>query len=211
MVTADEILSVVDASVSADRFLQQHWEGSFEEYLELVTRNPRIARNAFQRLYEMVVHFGFERYTYMRDELIRYKFFEDPFENGADAIFGLDRALMNLVDFFKSASREYGTERRILLLHGPVGSSKSTIARLLKKGLEYYSTLDEGALYSFTWEVPDKDGNIVRQHCPMHEEPLKLIPWDARKAVLAKINEELEEGSHIRIEGALDPFCRRMF
>ncbi len=43
---------------------------------------------------------------------------------------------MQLVDFFKSAAQGYGTEKRILLLHGPVGSSKSTIARLLKKGLE---------------------------------------------------------------------------
>ena len=211
MATADELLSVVDERVSADRFLQQHWEGSFEDYLALVTKNPRIARNAFQRIYDMIVHFGCERYTYMRDELIRYKFFEDPIDHGADAIFGLDRALMNLVDFFKSAAHEYGTERRILLLHGPVGSSKSTIARLLKKGLEYYSTLDEGALYGFAWEVPDKEGNVVRHHCPMHEEPLKLIPPEARKAVLAKINEDLEEGARIRIEGALDPFCRRMF
>ena len=51
---------------------------------------------------------------------------------------------MQLVDFFKSAAQGYGTERRILLLHGPVGSSKSTIARLLKKGLENYSRTDAG-------------------------------------------------------------------
>ena len=47
---------------------------------------------------------------------------------------------MSLVDFFKSAAQGYGTERRILLLHGPVGSAKSTICRLLKKGLEIHST-----------------------------------------------------------------------
>ena len=90
------------------------------------------------------MHFGSRRYTWMRQELVRYTFFDDPIDGGADAIYGLDRALMNLVDFFKSASHQYGTERRILLLHGPVGSSKSTIARLLKKGLEYYSKLEEG-------------------------------------------------------------------
>ena len=42
-----------------------------------------------------------------------------------------------------------------LLLHGPVGSSKSTIARLLKKGLEHYSRTEEGALYSFSWLLDD--------------------------------------------------------
>ena len=211
MVSAEDILSVVDQQVSADRFREQHWKGSFEDYLEMVCANPRLARDAFQRIFDMIMHFGCERYTWMREELTRYRFFSDPIGDGADAIFGLDRALMSLVDFFKSAAHQYGTERRILLLHGPVGSSKSTIARLLKKGLEYYTALDEGAVYTFTWHIPDEHGKEQIHPCPMHEEPLKLIPMDARKAVLAKINEEAGESSRVRIEGALDPFCRRMY
>jgi serine protein kinase len=211
MTRAEDILSVINQSVNRDRFREQHWEGSFEDYLNMVTANPRLARNAFQRVYDMIMHFGSERYSWMRQELMRYRFFSDPIDHGTDAIFGLDRPLMNLVDFFKSASHQYGTERRILLLHGPVGSSKSTIARLLKKGLEYYSALDEGALFTFSWMVPDEDGREVIHPCPMHEEPLKLIPIEARKAVLARINEEVEDGRQVRIEGALDPFCRRMF
>jgi serine protein kinase len=211
MPSKEEILSVVDQHVNAERFREQHWTGSFDEYLDIVMRSPRVARNAFQRIYDMIMHFGYERYTWMRQELIRYHFFNDPFEDGADAIFGLDRALMSLVDFFKSAAHQYGTERRILLLHGPVGSSKSTIARLLKKGLEYYSRLDEGALYTFTWEIPDAQGEVMSHPCPMHEEPLKLIPLEARRGVLAKINEDLGEGMRVVIDGALDPFCRRMF
>jgi len=211
MATTEEIFSVVDKHVSPDRFRDQHWEGTFEDYLGLVTSDPRVSRNAFQRIYDMIMHFGHDRYTWMRDELVRYRFFDDPFENGADAIFGLDRALMSLVDFFKSASHQYGTERRILLLHGPVGSSKSTIARLLKKGLEYYSRLDEGALYTFTWEMPDADGKTVAHRCPMHEDPLKLIPIEARRDVLATLNEDLDEGMRLVIDGALDPFCRKMY
>ncbi len=211
MASAEEILSLIDQKVSADRFREQHWEGSFEEYLKLTCANPRLARDAFQRIFDMIMHFGCERYTWMREELTRYRFFSDPIGDGADAIFGLDRALMSLVDFFKSAAHQYGTERRILLLHGPVGSSKSTIARLLKKGLEYYSALDEGAVYTFSWHIRDEQGKDHVHPCPMHEEPLKLIPIDARKAVLAKINEEVGESSRIRIDGALDPFCRRMF
>ncbi|MCO6436973.1 MAG: serine protein kinase [Phycisphaerae bacterium] len=211
MTSANDLLALVGEHVSADRFREQHWEGTFEEYLDLVTRNPRVARNAFQRVYDMIMHFGFERYMWMREELVRYNFFADPIDHGADAIFGLDRPLMNLVDFFKSAAHGYGTERRILLLHGPVGSSKSTIARLLKKGLEYYSRLEEGALYTFTWHVEDDQGRPLTFRCPMHEEPLKLIPVEARKAVLKQINENAEEGRQVRIEGALDPFCRRMF
>ena len=211
MTSASDILSVVQQTINKDRFREQHWEGSFEDYLDLVCADPRLARSAFQRIYDMILHFGCERYTWMREELARYPFFSDPIDDGADAIYGLDRPLMNLVDFFKSAAQRYGTERRILLLHGPVGSSKSTIARLLKKGLEYYSALDEGALYTFSWVIPDEQGHEEVHPCPMHEEPLKLIPVDARKGVEAKINDAIDEGPHIRIEGALDPFCRKMF
>lgn len=55
---------------------------------------------------------------------------------------------MNLVNVFKSAAKGYGTERRVLLLHGPVCSSKSTIARLLKKGLEDHSKTEECLMYT---------------------------------------------------------------
>ena len=74
-------------------------------------------------------------------------FFSDPFDNGKDAVFGLDISLMKLVNVFKAAAYRYGPEKRVILLHGPVGSSKSTIARLLKKGLEAYSRTKEGELF----------------------------------------------------------------
>ncbi len=205
------ILAIVDASIDQKQFLSQHWEGSFNDYLELVSQNPAVARNAFQRLYDMVLHFGFERYTYLKQDYVRYHFFSDPIDNGKDAIFGLDGQLMALVDFFKSAAHGYGTDRRILLLHGPVGSSKSTITRLLKKGLEYYSRLDEGALYSFAWKFEGDDATRHSQPCPMHEDPLKLIPAEARAAVLKTLNSDLPEGKEVRIEGDLDPFCRKNF
>jgi serine protein kinase len=211
MATRDAILSIIDKSIDQQQFLNLHWEGSLQDYLQLVSERPHVARNAFQRVYDMIMYFGSERYTYLKEDYIRYKFFSDPIDKGKDAIFGLDRTLMTLVDFFKSASHGYGTDRRILLLHGPVGSSKSTITRLLKKGLEYYSRLDEGALYSFSWRLPGEDDNQVLHPCPMHEEPLKLIPPEARKAVLASLNIDIPEGREIRIEGDLDPFCRRTY
>ncbi len=211
MATKKDIISLVEKSIDPKRFREHHWEGTFSEYLQLVSERPAIARNAFQRIYDMILHFGTERYTYLRQDYVRYHFFSDPIDHGEDAIFGLDLALMSLVDFFKSAAHGYGTERRILLLHGPVGSSKSTIARLLKKGLEYYSKLDEGALYTFSWRVPDREGIMHTLPCPMHEEPLKLIPVSARKEVLAVLNADLPEAKQIQIDGELDPFCRKMF
>src|SRR5512134_2214434 len=121
------LLAIVEKSLDPARFRQHHWEGSFHEYLDMVAQNPRVARNSFQRIYDMILHFGTEHYSLHRQDIIRYHFFSDPIDHGDDAIFGLDLPLMNLVDFFKSAAHGYGTERRILLLHGPVGSAKSTL------------------------------------------------------------------------------------
>ena len=212
MANRDDILSLVDQHLDSEKFKQQHWEGTFYEYLDMVIANPRITRNAFQRVYDMILHFGTQRYTVFKREFVHYKFFDDPFDNGADAVFGLDGALMRLVETFKSAAQGYGTDRRILLLHGPVGSSKSTIARLLKKGLEHYSLTDDGALYTYSWRlVNNETGDAELHRCPMHEDPLKLIPRPARKEILGQMNAELPENQQIRVAGELDPFCRKTF
>jgi predicted Ser/Thr protein kinase len=47
-----------------------------------------------------------------------------------------------------------GRPNKLILLHGPNGSAKSTFVRCLGRGLEHYSTLDEGALYRFSWIFP---------------------------------------------------------
>jgi serine protein kinase len=212
---SNTLVSIIDRRLDVSNFREQHWEGTFWDYLELVSENPAVARNAFQRVYDMILSYGSEGYTQFKQEYIRYRFFADPIDNGADGIFGLERPLMQLVDFFKSAAQGYGTEKRILLLHGPVGSSKSTIARLLKKGLEAYSRSDEGKLYSYSWRLPHRAGHSdegEQYHtCPMHEEPLLLIPREAREEVLETINEKLPEGRKIRLYGEVCPFCRKIY
>src|SRR5688572_13440433 len=137
-----------------DSYKQLAWEGSFEEYLELVRKRPQVTRNAYQRLYDMVLSYGVEEYIDNKKKLVRYKFFRDDTHRGKDAVFGLDVALMRLMNVLKSAAQGYGTERRIILLHGPVGSAKSTIVRLLKRGVEDYSRTPEGALYTYYWHLP---------------------------------------------------------
>jgi serine protein kinase len=207
-------MKLVTNKLDQDKFRQQHWEGTFQDYLDIVAKNPTVARNAFQRVYDMVLSFGFEKYTQLKEELVRYNFFTDPIEGGADAVYGLDKALMRLVDIFKSASQGLGTEKRILLLHGPVGSAKSTIARLLKKGIEVYSRTDAGALYTFAWKnerYGEEGEGLEWIPCPMHEEPLLLIPTEARKEVLAELSKGLPDDRRIKLYGDICPFCRKTF
>ncbi|HKZ71289.1 MAG TPA: hypothetical protein VJ020_14475, partial [Anaerolineales bacterium] len=198
------ILSRIAQMQDTSGFRGQHWEGTFEDYLSLVRQDSKVARSAFQRLYDMVVSYDSEEYTRNRETLIHYRFFDDPFENGKDAIYGLDKPLMDLVRIFQSAARRYGTERRVLLLHGPVGTAKSTIVRLLKKGLEAYTRTDAGRLYSFYWQP---DGG-ERMDCPMHEDPLHLVPLEYRGVVLEEINAGRAGADRAEIEGDLCPACR---
>jgi serine protein kinase len=222
-----DLVSAIESRLDRRRFQDQHWSGTFWEYLDLCAGNPSILRNAYQRLYDAVLSHGSEKYKVFKKECIRYHFFSDPFDSGQDAIYGLDFALMQLVDFFRSAAEGYGTDKRILLLHGPVGSSKSTIARLLKKGIEAYSRTPDGAVYSFSWllddncEVAAVKGSTAREAakthefaCPMHEDPLVLIPREAREDVLSKLNAAYRAKNHggrVRVMGDPDPFCRKIY
>ncbi|MEK6704989.1 MAG: serine protein kinase, partial [Bdellovibrionota bacterium] len=198
---------------TASEYRGYHWEGSLADYLDVVKKSPSIGRNAFQRIYDMVLSWGTVSYVEYKKNIVRYKFFDDPIDNGRDAVYGLDVPLMKLVHFFKSAACGYGTEKRVLLLHGPVGSAKSTIVRLLKKGMERYSRTNEGALYTFRW-VDGKSagdhilGNQTEMRCPMHEEPLKLFPEEMRQRVVDEINKGNKTTYKVMINGDLCPACR---
>ncbi len=204
------ILASLRQQLNLTDYRKTHWEGGFEEYLDIVREHPEVTRTAYQRLYDMIISHGTEEVFENKEKITRYKFFTEFASKHADAIYGLDRPLMQLAHAFKSAAKGYGTERRVLLLHGPVGSSKSTIARLLKRGLEDYARTDEGMVFSFSWKPLDDGG--LWQKCPMHEDPLHLAPLELRPALLARLNDGHKPGDHeVTIRGDLCPFCRQMY
>src|SRR4051794_29929264 len=214
--SSESLVSRIAALQDYKSYEDLHWEGSFEDYLRVVQERPEVTRNAFQRVYDMIVSYGEDEYIDSKKRLVRYPFFKDPIDNGRDAIHGLDIPLMRLVHVLQAAAQGYGPEKRIILLHGPVGSSKSTIARLLKKGLEAYSKTPAGCLYTFTWSNLQGTGCVADddEHgefpCPMHEEPLRLIPETWRETAL-KDSRLGNDRYRVKIEGDLDPACRFIF
>jgi serine protein kinase len=215
------IKNFVASHQNLEEYRKALWQGSFQDYIDIVSANPEVTRNAFQRLYDMIVSYGSEETVDFKKQVTHYNFFDDPLENGRDAVYGLEVPLMKLVNVLKSAAKGYGSQNRIILLHGPVGSSKSTIARMLKKGLENYSRSEAGRLYTFSWVNPARKDIPVFRHLhemgldempdPMNEEPLKLIPQEMR----VKFAEELMRGRKgefkPRIEGDLNPASRYMY
>lgn len=209
--------TLVEKWQSQNTNVAAHWSGTFHEYLDLIKANPKVTRNAYQRMYDMIVESGTEEYIDFKKEVTRYKFFDDIDNNGKDAVFGLDVQLMKLVNVLRAAALGYGTEKRVILLHGPVGSAKSTICRRLKKGLETYSRTDNGALFTFEW-VDDSgklDGlfgkDVKSFPSPMNEEPLLLIPEEMRATLTDEINRGQDGHFRIKIVGELCPPSRFIF
>ncbi|HEX4923029.1 MAG TPA: serine protein kinase [Bdellovibrionales bacterium] len=201
---------------TAHQYKELNWKGSFDDYVQLVKENPKVTRNAFQRLYDLILEQGTTEYVEFKKNITQYKFFADEKHDGADAVYGLDVQLMKLVNVFKSAAQGYGTEKRVILLHGPVGSAKSTIARLLKKGVEEYSKTDRGAMYTFEWtdEGETRHGLLGDSRvfpCPMHEEPLHIVPKDIRTKLVDELNRGSRGDFRVSVNGELCPACRFIF
>ncbi|AZV61176.1 PrkA family serine protein kinase [Peribacillus frigoritolerans] len=150
------------------------WEGTFAEYLEILKETPLVAQSAHSRVYNMIRDAGIEEVNGTK----KYNFFSGQ-------LFGLEDSLERLIEeYFHPAAKRLDVRKRILLLMGPVSGGKSTLVSLLKRGLENYSLKDSGAIYAI-------------KGCPMHEDPLHLIPQYLR--------DDFFEEYGIRIEGNLSP------
>ena len=164
---------------------KEKFEGTFLDYLEIVKSNPDIAKLSHRRIYDMIVSKGIEvlkgeenpkvKKIYGNDSIRKYGFFKDDF-------FGIDKVIMKLVNYFHSASMNGEEARQVLYLVGPVGAGKSSLVEALKKAL-----VECEPIYSL-------------KGCPMHEEPLHLIPIHLRP--------EFEKLLGTKIEGDLCPICR---
>ncbi|MCA9578508.1 MAG: serine protein kinase, partial [Myxococcales bacterium] len=99
-----DMVSRIAALQDYDRYRDLHWEGTFEDYLSIVRERPEVTRTAFQRAYDMILSYGEEEYIDNKKRLVRYPFFQDPIDDGKDAIFGLDIPLMRLVHVLRAAS-----------------------------------------------------------------------------------------------------------
>lgn len=164
---------------------KQKFEGTFLDYLEIVKQNPDIAKLAHKRIYDLILSKGVEilkpdenprvKKIYGNEAIRKYGFFKDDF-------YGIDKVIMKLANYFHSAAMKGEEARQVLYLVGPVGAGKSSLVETLKKSLQ------------------DCDSIYTLKGCPMHEEPLHLIPNHLRP--------QFEELLGVQIEGDLCPVCR---
>ncbi len=204
---------------------------SFEEYLELVQKEPWITRNSTQILHDMMLAEGVEHLMVTGKPVKHtYSFFETEGIVGEYVVFGQQRAKENLVEKIHNASRGMESSKRLWILLGPPGSAKSRSMDGIKSALRRYSASDAGKTFFLLLPTLDerlkekalfKEGDIYYLPAPLFEPPLMVIPIEIREKfceklgkVLSKkaLNSWLKKHPHydnefkIRISGLISPF-----
>ena len=130
---------------------------SFASYLkDLVEDTYAYTRSAAQYVRDMFDYYGTDVRQGIGGQVSRLLLFDAPFDNGKEQVFGQEevqnRIYSHVADFARA-----GTSNRLILLHGPNGSSKTSVIQAIFRGLEYYSRQPEGAIYAYSWVFPKKE------------------------------------------------------
>lgn len=198
----------------ADRFERERRVLTFDQYLELVREHPRQhLRDATRYVLDAMEHFGVEVVDRPWGQVKRYRAFELPSRTTEEpALVGQEIAQDALHRALVAFARE-GRANRLVVLHGPNGSAKSTFVACLVRALEAYSQTDAGALYRFVWVFPrEKDGKSIgfgstsatsratesyallpddriqsKLPCELREHPLLLLPIAERSTFIGSL------------------------
>lgn len=124
------------------------WEGTFEEYVDMVVESPRLAKTSHNTVYQALSST------------------EDFFKTGRNSLYGAEATTDRYLEVLRAGSEGLELGKRIILFVGPPGSGKSTLVNGTKRGIEAYSKTDEGALYGIKGCPMNED--------PLHLVPLDM-------------------------------------
>ena len=211
---------------AADEALRETYEPpmSLSDYVDHVVENPTTASHASKYLLEAIEAAGTREVVEEGETKERYRFFDDPYNDGEHAILGNTEVLNAFVDDLRSIAAGRGKEEKIVWLDGPTATGKSELKRCLINGLREYSKTPEGRRYTVEWNIagagespgmtygdvsePDEDDWY---ESPVQVHPLTVFPESVRQRILAAINDDLDDPVPVRVEGRLDPFSREAY
>ncbi len=132
---------------------------SFGEWFDMLCAAPqRHARGSAQYIRDAFDHYGRRDVHIPSGKVSRFRLFDCEFDGGHRLV-GQEPAQNAFYEALDSFVR-IGRINKLLLLHGPNGSAKTTFLEAIQRALEAYSYTDEGALYRFSWVFPTK--RVVR-------------------------------------------------
>jgi predicted Ser/Thr protein kinase len=212
-----------EADASLDRTYEE--PRSLEAYVDLVLERPALAAHASKYLLSAIEAAGTRTVIEEGEGKERYRFFDDPHNDGEHAILGNTEVLNAFVDDLRSIAAGRGKDEKIVWLDGPTATGKSELKRCLINGLREYSKTDEGRRYTVEWNVAGTSGDSAGltyadepvadeddwYESPVQSHPLSVFPQDVREDLVARLNENTDDHIPVRVEGELDPFCREAY
>jgi len=211
----------------ADESLDAAYEApmSLAEYVDTVLETPQVAAHASKYLLDAIEAAGTRTVIEEGEEKERYRFFDDPHNDGEHAILGNTEVLNAFVDDLRSIAAGRGKDEKIIWLEGPTATGKSELKRCLINGLREYSKTPDGRRYTVEWNVAGAGGSATSMtygnaaiededdwyESPVQAHPLTVFPDDVRTDLLAEINDRLDDHIPIRVDGELDPFSREAY
>ncbi|WP_232688686.1 PrkA family serine protein kinase [Halobacterium zhouii] len=197
---------------------------SLEEYVEFVFENPLAAAHASRYLLAAIEDAGTRPVVEAGEELQRYRFFDDPHNDGEHAVLGNTSMLNAFVDDLRAVAAGRGKAETILWFAGPTATGKSELKRCLINGLREFSKTPQGRRYTVEWNVAGAedspgltygDGRVESEddwhQSPVQTSPLSVFPTDVRQELLSELNDERDETDQLRADADLDPFSREAY
>lgn len=212
---------------SGDEEIRETYEDpqSIESYVDDVFDTPSLASHSPKYLLEAIESEGTRTVTEQGEEKERYRFFDDPANEGEHAILGNTDVLNDFVDDLRSIAAGRGKEEKILWVEGATATGKSELKRCLINGLQEYSKTPEGKRYTLEWNIDTASGDTRGlaygdestsseddwYESPVQTHPLSVFPEDTRDALLEELNASTDDPIDIVVDSELDPFSREAY
>lgn len=200
---------------------------SIQEYVEKLFENPTIGSHSAKYLLNAIESAGTRTVIEEGEELTRWRFFDDPHNDGEHAILGNTETLNSLVDDIRTIATGQGKEEKIVWVSGPTATGKSELKRCFVSGLKAYSKTEDGRRYTVEWNIESTNANSVDNRglsygdnvvneddwyrSPVQSHPLSVFPDDVRESILDDLNEQSDDDIPVLFDCEMDPFSREAY
>ncbi len=196
---------------------------SLKAYVDHVLENPLAAASAAGYVLAAIESAGTREVRERGERLERYRFFDDPYNDGEHAVLGNTAALNAFVDDLRAAAAGRGNDEKIAWIDGPTATGKSEFKRCLVNGLREFSRTEAGRRYTLEWNVTGAGDDRSLSYgsggdagawyrSPVRTPPLSAFPDEVRERIAEAATEEAEDDSApISVDVDLDPFSREAY
>lgn len=210
----------------ADKELNDSYDEpmTLDEYVDLIFEHPDLASHAARYVLRAIESLGTRKVIEEGEEKERYRFFDDPYNNGEHAILGNTDVLNDFVDDLRAIATGRGKKEKIIWFDGPTATGKSELKRCLINGLREFSKTADGRRYTLEWNTNTASSNRGLSYSdspqatdedwyrsPIQIHPLSVFPENVRAEIIESLNAQLGDGVPINVDQGLDPFSREAF